>query len=444
MNKRSILLTGLLLLALPVAGVAQTDTLTNQLSVGINFLSHGEVQGGGLPKATDGADVADVAGFLMGRLRLNVGYQRPGLEAKAVIQNSAIWGAAGNATVSLYEGWVKMSARCGLFAQLGRIALSYDDERIIGPNDFAMASKSHDVLLAGYEGHGHKVHAIFAWNQNGSNVYTNTYYVNGGQYYKTLQTLWYHYDIPRIPVGFSLLFMNVGMQAGEPGSGDNPSRVVCQQVAGAYVKYQPGRFSVEGSYYRQFGKFSNEYMYAVPIDAWMASAKASFKASKSLSFELGYDYLSGDDYVPVPYGGFAMVRHDVQKSFTPLFGSRTKFYGMLDYFYQSAYINGFSPGLQNAYAGVTWSPWEKLTVGATYHYLAVGTQLAGLDSFLGHDVDLSLSCRFTKDIILQVGYTQMIGSETMNRLKQRETVSQARWGWFSLVISPSLFTTRWR
>ena len=116
MNIRRILLAGLLLLlALPVAGIAQTDTLSNQLSVGINFLPHGEVQGGVLPKATDSTEVADVAGFLMGRLRLNVGYQRPGLEAKAVIQNSAIWGAAGNASVSLYEGWFSLVISPSLF-----------------------------------------------------------------------------------------------------------------------------------------------------------------------------------------------------------------------------------------------------------------------------------------------------------------------------------------
>ena len=40
-------------------------------------------------------------------------------------------------------------------------------------------------------------------------------------------------------------------------------------------------------------------------------------------------------------------------------------------------------------------------------------------------------------------YTQMHGTETMDRLKQGEGSKSARWGWFSLAISPSLFTTRW-
>ena len=128
-------------------------------------------------------------------------YKRPGLQAHAVIQNGAVWGMKGNQSLNLYEGWVKLTAPCGLFAQVGRVALAYDDERIVGPNDFAMAAASHDIVRVGYEGHGHKAHVILAYNQNGDNVYSGTYYDNGLQFYKTMQTVWYHYDVLKIPLG---------------------------------------------------------------------------------------------------------------------------------------------------------------------------------------------------------------------------------------------------
>ena len=92
-----------------------------------------------------------------------------------------------NMSVDLYEGWVKMKSKNGFFTKIGRVALSYDDERIIGPNDFATASLSHDVGMVGYEGHGHQIHGIFAFNQNSENVYEGTYYDNGSQYYKTMK-----------------------------------------------------------------------------------------------------------------------------------------------------------------------------------------------------------------------------------------------------------------
>ena len=114
-------------------------------------------------------------------------------------------------------------------------------------------------MRAGYEGHGHKVHALLGYNQNASSVYHDSYYVGGAQDYKSMQTLWYHYDVPRVPLGVSLLFMNVGLQAGKNDStawdyDDNPARTVHQQMFGAYVRFHPQWLTLEASYYRQSGK----------------------------------------------------------------------------------------------------------------------------------------------------------------------------------------------
>lgn len=449
--KRQYCLVVLLLVSL--CGWAQNDSLQNKINIGMNLLTHGEACGGGLPRSKDKV-VEDSYNFLLGRLRLTVGYEHKGLEAKAVIQNKAVWGSKGNTALNLYEGWAKMTSKQGFFAQLGRVALSYDDERIIGPNDFAMAALSHDILRAGYEGKGHKAHAILAFNQNGSNVYANDYYVDGGQSYKNMQTVWYHYDFNKIPLGFSLLFMNVGMQAGdEPVDPENetaynhylenPARNVYQQMYGCYLKYAPKKLTVEGSYYRQKGKEVNDIMQAGKIDAWMLSVRTTVKPSDLYGIEAGYDFLSGDDYVPVTYGGmFGMVRHDVNKGFNPLYGSRAKFYGIMDYFYKDAYLHDFTPGLQNAFLGGYVKPTAKLNCRALYHYMATATKLSGLDKTLGHAIDLQGRYVFSKDISLTAGYTYMIGTETMDRLKQGEGSKNAHWGWFSLVISPSLFTAK--
>ena len=442
--RTNVLMIFALLLTVIQGALAQSDsTKVNQLGVGLSYLSHGEMVRGGLPVDGD-AEVEDKSNFLLGRLRLTVDYNRQGLDAHGVIQNSAIWGMSGDKALNLYEGWVKMRAKNGLFAQVGRIALSYDDERIIGPNDFAMAAASHDVLRVGYEGYGHKAHAILGYNQNGANIYKSTYYEGGSQPYKTMQTVWYHYDVPKFPLGASLLFMNVGLQSGEKGNEYNPPSTKYQQVYGGYVNYHPKYLRLEGAYYRQGGKFVEQLMKTSrKLDSWMASAKATIKPTDSYGFTLGYDYLSGDDYVPVlEPGSVGMVYHEVTKGFTPLYGSRTKFYGIMDYFYESAYSNGFTPGLQNAFVGAFGRPFAKLDCGATYHYLAVATELHNLNRTLGHSIDVQARYRFTKDISLTAGYTMMFGTETMDRLKQGNSSKSARWGWFSLVISPSLFTTK--
>ena len=439
-GKLKILIAAASFLMMSGSSGAQSDSTKNTLSFGFNYLTHGETCGGGLPKGA----TEDKSHFLLGRLRMNVDYQRSGLQAHAIIQNKSVWGMKGNQALNLYEGWVKMTAKDGLFAQVGRIALSYDDERIIGPNDFAMAAQSHDVLRVGYEGHGHKVHAILGYNQTGDKVYSGTYYDNGAQLYKTMQTVWYHYDVPNFPLGASLLFMNIGQQAGIEGSTFNPPSTEYQQMCGGYVKYHPKHLTLEASYYRQSGKVVNDFKQAGKIKAWMASAKATIKPSETYGFVLGYDYLSGDDYVPVIYGGtIGLPYHETEGGFAPLYGSRAKFYGILDYFYESAYTQGFTPGLQNVYLGITGKPASRLSCSATYHYLATATELSGLNRTLGHSIELAASYKFSKDISLVAGYTQMMGTETMDRLKQGNSSKQARWGWFSLVVSPSLFTTKW-
>lgn len=413
----------------------------NTLSFALNLLTHGELVRGGLPAGAN-ADNEDKSNFILGRTRFTAGYSRTGLEARAVIQNLGVWGASGNQALNLYEAWAKMTAKNGLFAQAGRIALAYDDERIIGTNDFAMASLSHDVLRAGYEGHGHQAHAIVAYNQNAANVYKSTYYDAGAQPYKTMQTLWYHYDVPQLPLGASLLFMNVGLQAGKKENVNNPPATEYQQMYGAYLNFHPKYVTIEGSYYRQGGKTVMENK-AFEIDAWMASAKATVTPNDYYGFTLGYDYLSGDDFVPSTYGGrMGMPLHKVFKGFAPLYGSRTKFYGLMDYFYQSAYINSFTPGLQNAFVGAFAKPTHKFNLNATYHYLAVATELYELKRTLGHSIEMNASYSFSKDISLAAGYTLMFGTETMDCLKKGKSDKTARWGWFSLVISPTLFTTK--
>ena len=442
MKTRMTLLAALLLL-LPSLAQAQKDSLKHNINIGLQFLAHGEICGGGLTRASNSTE--NRSAFILGRTRLTLDYQLGNwLQTHLVAQNSAVWGMSGNQAVNLYEGWVKVQSKGGLFAQFGRMALAYDDERIIGPDDFANASKSHDAFRFGYEGHGHKAHAILAFNQNGNNVYYGTYYVNGAQPYKSMQTLWYHYDVPVFPLGASLLFMNMGLQAGVEGKENNPPRVEYQQMYGGYLNFHPKYVTVEASYYRQSGKHVNDEMVSVPIDAWMASAKATINPWERYGFALGYDYLSGDDYVPVLYGGrMGMPYHPTLGGFTPINGSRTQFYGLLDYFYQSAHSHGFTPGLQNAFVGASGKPWKGLSCGVTYHYLAVATRLDDHSGTLGHSIDLQVSYAFSKDISFTIGYNQMIETETMALLKQEGSKSQAHWGWFSLVISPTLFSRKW-
>ena len=103
----------MLLLLASTTSWAQTDSSkVNQLSVGLDLMTHGEICGGGMPRSeSKDIEKEDRSNFLLGRVRINADYQRRGLQVHAVIQNKSVWGANGNQTLNLYEGWAKMTAK---------------------------------------------------------------------------------------------------------------------------------------------------------------------------------------------------------------------------------------------------------------------------------------------------------------------------------------------
>lgn len=176
----------------------------------------------------------------------------------------------------------------------------------------------------------------------------------------------------------------------------------------------------------------------------MASGKVSFAPKANYGFVTGYDYLSGDkDFAVPPHGGLGVIRHEVIKGFSTVYGAHHKFYGAMDFFYVSTYLNGFTPGLQNAYLGGFYSPMKGFRIDASYHYLATATKLTDLSMFLGHEFEVQASCSLARDVSLMAGISLMSGSDTMERLKRDTSNNTLRWGWISLSVNPRIFTTKW-
>ena len=427
------------LLTLPLAATAQ-DTTANRLTADLQFMTRGEIRDGGLSSVKPEEALGDHANFVLGRARLTLGFEKSYLSTKIDLRQTGIWGQAGGTSFNVYEAWAKLNARNGLFLQAGRQTLSYDDERIIGPNDWAMDGTSHDALKLGFEGSDHKAHLILAYNQNEENM-TNgsSYYTGGALPYKTMQTAWYHYDLPSAPFGLSLLVMNIGMQAGQPTVNDH---IEWQQLYGGYLKYAPSHWSLEASYYRQSGHNEN----GLAIKAWMASLLAKWQPFSTFAFKAGFDYLSGDDYFVVAQeGDIGLTQHDTLRGFTSVFGSHHQFYGAMDFFYVSTFVNGFSPGLQNAFLGTSIKPVKNLRVDVDYHYLAMSTRLhdIDMDMTLGHELEMETAWQIKEDVTVSLGLSFMVGTETMQRLKRASTDGLLRWTWLSLNITPRIFSKAW-
>ena len=411
----------------------------NEFTIDAKINTRGEIRVGGFD-LNDEDENDRRAQFIMGQYRLNIGYKRTDwLEIRLSPQFSGVWGQAGG-TLSLSEGWLSMKHnKSGVFGKIGRQVLEYDDERILGYDDWTMTAPTHDALKFGYEGHGHKVHLILAYNQNPENISSGGSYYSGGiQPYKTMQTLWYQYNTPKSLFGISLIGMNIGMQSQNL---DHPDTTYFQQLVGAYVTLNPSIVSLEGSFYYQMGKEEN----GIPLDAFMGSARLKVTPSEIYNLYAGYDYLSGDKYFAVPpHGGFGLVFHDKIRGFCSLFGSHHQFYGAMDFFYVDSYVNNFTPGLQNLYAGGTVSPVKGLKINAAYHFFAIATNLDYLKKPLGHEIELNVGYTFAKFVKVGAGYSFMRGTETMELLQRVSEKRRLHWGWVMLSVTPTIFTTAWQ
>ncbi len=414
------------LLLLPGMSWAQNSEKENEFTMSMQIRPRAEYRNGAQFPRFEGDEAAS---FINNRARLSMEYKRSDLSMKLSAQHVGVWGQDPqidtNGRFIMNEAWAKLNFGTGFFAQLGRQTLSYDDERILGGLDWNVAGRYHDALKLGYADKVNQLHLILAFNQNKEKTKGGTYYYDGAQPYKNMQTLWYHYTADGLPLDASLLFLNLGFETGEAATETSHTRYL--QTFGTYVTYKPQSWDLQGAFYYQTGKNKS----AQSVSAFMASVKAAYALDKQWSVSLGYDYLSGND-----------GKGDKFKAFDPLYGTHHKFYGAMDYFYASAW-QGAAPGLQDAQLGVNFKTSKKVSMQLNYHYFATAAKLDDVKKGLGSEVDYQLDWNVMKDVKLSAGYSFMLGTKSMDILKGGDHKRWQDWGWVSLNINPRILFVKW-
>lgn len=422
--RRVYLALGLLLL--PGMSWAQESQKENEFTMSMQIRPRAEYRNGSLFPRNEGDEAAS---FINNRARLSMEYKRSDLSMKISAQHVGVWGQDPqidtNGRFIMNEAWAKLNFGTGFFAQLGRQTLSYDDERILGGLDWNVAGRYHDALKLGYANKANQLHLILAFNQNEEKKKGGTYYHDGAQPYKNMQTLWYHYTADELPLDVSLLFLNLGLETGVAATETSHTRYL--QTFGTYITYKPQSWDMQGAFYYQTGKNKS----AQSVSAFMVSVKAAYAFDKQWSVSLGYDYLSGND-----------GKGDKFKAFDPLYGTHHKFYGAMDYFYATAW-QGAAPGLQDAQLGVNFKTSKKVSMQLNYHYFATAAKLDDVKKGLGSEVDYQLDWNVMKDVKLSAGYSFMLGTKSMDIVKGGDHKRWQDWGWVSLNINPRILFVKW-
>ncbi|MGL4957288.1 MAG: alginate export family protein [Bacteroidales bacterium] len=399
----------------------------NNFSISAQVRARGEYRNGALTPLNEGGKPA---GFVNNRTRISMGYKRSNLQMQFSAQHVGVWGqdpqTDKTGRVSVNEAWGKMNFfDKKAFAQVGRMILSYDDERILGALDWHVAGRFHDALKLGYEYNQHKLHLIGAFNQNDERTEGN-YYAAGGQPYKNMQTLWYQYQATDAPFKASFLAMNLGFESGTPDTSD--SRYM--QTLGTNLSYKLDRWNFAASAYYQIGKNKNQDN----ISAALASAEVSFKINDAWALSGAFDYLSGNSSTTSKYGAF-----------DPLYGTHHKFYGFMDMFYvPNSFKKGFNPGLTDSRFGLMYKVGERVNMSLHYHYFTTAAKIDDFTKSLGSEIDYQINVKIMKDVSLVGGYSFFVGAtETMELVKGGDRNRWQDWAWLSININPQIFKTKW-
>lgn len=423
MKKKKILL-------LSGAGIALCIQLMGQVTFTPQYMGRGEYRHGYQSLADTSQNPA---AFVSQRTRLTGEYKTDKYKIVLGVQDIRTWGSVANSVIdsksllSISEGYAELTPNKKIAARFGRQILSYDDDRIIGSLDWAMQSRRHDLALFKYTDSTLSIHVGAAYNQNQEQAKTTVYSVAGN--YKTFQYLWVNKLMGKTNLGF--LFLNNGYQHGKTNTdGTKDSMTVFSQTAGLRGAYKGEKLSGLIYGYYQFGKDATDK----DLNAYCASAEVSYTIIKDFSATIGGEILSGTSQTD--------TANKTNNSFNPFYGTNHRFNGYMDYFYVGNHIN--SVGLIDGYFKLNYT-YKNLLFGLNTHLFnaaadvkdkKVTTSIASMPSSFGTELDFSMSWKFTDEVAVQGGYSQIFGTSSMAMLKGGNTSQTSNWAYVMLIIRP--------
>lgn len=370
----------------------------------------------------------DAAFFTDQRTRLNFDYKSKGYRFYVSMQDIRVWGAqsqlvvADGFTTTLHQAYAEIFLNDKFSVKAGRQEIIYDDHRIFGNVGWAQQARSHDAAIFKFKNNDLKVDVGLAFNQNEAGLKGTLYTVPKS--YKTFQYLWLHKDLENI--NFSILALNNGQQVIDINGA--PDGVNYTQTIGTRVGYKAGKLAAYASFYYQGGKMADAN--GTKLNANLLGLDVAYKATDNVTVVVGFEQQSGNSQIEAS---------DELNAFTPFYGTNHKFNGFMDYFYVGNHIQ--SVGLQDAYLKVKYKK-GKFNTGIDAHYFLAAADVndgngKAMSSALGTEIDLYMGTTIAEGVAFKLGYSQMIGTETMQALKGGSKDETANWAYMMVVIKPT-------
>lgn len=414
------------------------------------------------------------------RSRIRLHYDSELYSARMTFQDARFWGGddlynptglEGNSdALGVYEAWVDLKISDNSRLKLGRQPWNYDDMRVLSSRNWWTSGMSYDGILF-------KTHdASNDWSAHLGLSYNNEGTKNGvidqnawtGEKIKSMNFLNVRRQI-RKKLSGSLMF---SLSAREDVTND---KLLGTGTHGLNLKYNTGR-GISGGF---FGHFSGYYQHGSDlqkgtddayknISAGLIAADLGYRTSdKKLELGGGIEYLTGHDYSNTGTD-YSNTRH----SFDLLYSGRFPFYGgnINHFLIQDSYKTGTKGGgYFNPYLTVNYRTSSATAFNASVYFPALTTKVSAHTSIdpdsgkpagretdvngnpiywegsLGNYIDVGITHKFNKDIILKSGFSLGMPSDIKNQMvygykdvasKELYELGTNYFGWIMLVVKP--------
>lgn len=372
------------------------------------------------------------------RSRLNFGYNAENYRVGVSIQDIRVWGSQPQLNTtdglsSVHEAWGEFNCGKKFSAKIGRQELSYDDHRMLGNVDWVQQGRSHDLALLKYNDSTFTAHAGVAYNQNAEANIGTAYTVAN---YKEMHFLWLNKKVSAFNI--SVLVLNNGYQS---PVAINATRF--SQTAGTRIEYKKNKLFAAINFYDQMGDDNSTGTDGKirKMNAMLLGADVVYNITEKFSAGAGYEFQTGQSQTDT-----TRAYRNVNHAFNPFYGTNHKFNGYMDYFYVANHIN--SVGLQDIYLKLKCKA-EKWWIGLDAHMFSAAADVldvkekiksgkyTAMNSSLGTEVDLTYAYTLTNNVTIQLGYSQMLATETMKALKGGKNDLTQNWAYLMLSFKPN-------
>lgn len=324
----------------------------------------------------------------------------------------------GASHLDLRQGFVEVTGLAdGLLGfTLGRQALAYANERLIGAIDWSPYGQTFDAGVLRLTAGDFRIDAIGAAvaRYAADSTYTRDVFLAGA---------WAAWAPEKARYTVQAYFLY-----------DNPATALTRQnrqTAGIYAGGHFAGFDCELDAALQMGDFFMPFPGRLDIDANMIGLRLgyTFPDLAKLRIGAGYDRLSGQD------------PNDATKygSFHTLYATNHKYYGFMDYFLNiPANTNEF--GLQDIIAQVSIVPFEGLSLAADLHLFTTvsdpkefGTAFADKTTAIGTEVDFTAKWSVAKAVGMTLGYSMFSGDA--DRAVLQGTTDNTSWAYLMTTVN---------